>query len=206
MNKESILKALQELRKDKKRKFSQTADIIINLRNFNIKRENINIIANLPHKVKDKKICAFLTKKSEIVDTITKPEFSKYKGKELKNLVKKFDFFISVASLMPSVATSFGRDLGPLGKMPSPQLGLLMKEEEKNIKSLMEKINNSVKIRSKEPSIKIAIGKEDMKDEEIIENALSVYKAIFDVLPRKKENLKSVLIKFTMTKPIKIEF
>ena len=70
----------------------------------------------------------------------------------------------------------------------------------------MEKINNSVKIRSKEPSIKIAIGKEDMKDEEIIENALSVYKAIFDVLPRKKENLKSVLIKFTMTKPIKIEF
>ena len=44
-----------------------------------------------------------------------------------------------------------------------------------------------------------------MKDEEIVENILTVYRVIFDALPRKKEQIKSVLIKFTMGKPIRLE-
>ncbi len=205
MDRKSILKALEKLRKEKKRKFSQTADLIINLRNFNVKKQSINLVVDLPHKVKEKKVCAFLTKKSDLVNTITQSEFKKYGGKALKNLVKKYDFFIAVASLMPAVATSFGKVLGPVGKMPSPQLGVLGTEDNKAIEELLGKINKALKIKSKEPSLKIAIGNEDMKDEEIAENASKVYKAVFDVLPRKKENLKSVLIKFTMTKPRKLE-
>jgi large subunit ribosomal protein L1 len=206
MKKENILKVLKELRKEKKRKFSQTVDLIINLRNFDIKKQNINLFANLPHKVKEKKVCAFLNKKSDKVETIIKTEFGKYKGKEGKKLVKKYDFFIAVASLMPAVATSFGRVLGPAGKMPSPQLGILMNEEDKAVGEILEKINKTTRIKSKEPSLKIAIGKENMKDEEIAENALTIYNAIFKVLPRKKENLKSILIKFTMGKPAKVEY
>ena len=206
MQKENILKALAELRKDKRRKFSQTVDLIINLRSFDIKKQNVNLVVNLPHQIKDKKVCAFLTKKSEDVDTITKAEFGKYKGKELKKLVKKYDFFIAVAGLMPAIATSFGRVLGPAGKMPSPQLGILATEDSRAIKEILGKINKVVKIKSKEPSLKIAIGKEDMKDEEIAENASIVYKSIFNALPRKKENLKSVLIKFTMTRPVSVEY
>jgi large subunit ribosomal protein L1 len=199
MKKESILKVLKELRKEKKRKFPQTVDLIINLRNFDAKKQSINLSVDLPYKFKEKKICAFLTKKSELVDTITKPEFGKYKDKELKKLVSKYDFFIAAASLMPAIATSFGRVLGPIGKMPSPQLGILQEENNKAIEYVLNKINKVARIRSKEPSLKIAVGKEDMKDEEI------VYNKILDALPRKKENLKSILIKFTMTKPRKIE-
>jgi len=204
MNKENILKVLKELRKDKKRKFSQTVDLIVNLRNFDIKKQSINLLINLPHKVKEKKVCAFLMKKSDVIDSITQPEFGKYKGKELKKLVKKYDFFISVASLMPSVATSFGKVLGPEGKMPNPQLGILSNGDDKEINEILERINKAVKFRSKESSLKIATGKEEMKDEEIAENALMIYNSIFKVLPRKKENLKSVLIKFTMGKPKKL--
>ncbi len=204
MDKENIIKALEELRKEK-RKFSQTVDLIINLRNFDVKKQSINLFVNLPHKIREKKVCAFLTEKSDIIDTITKQDFDKYKGKELKKLAKKYDFFISIASLMPFVATSFGKVLGPLGKMPSPQLGMLMKEDEKEIKTVLEKINTSLKVKSKEPSLKVAIGKEDMKDEEIAENVLAVYNLMLNALPRKKENLKSILIKFTMTKPKRVE-
>lgn len=205
MNKESVLKALEELRKEEKRKFSQTVDLIINLRNFDVKKQSVNLFVEIPHKIKEKKVCAFLTKKSSIIDTITKQDFEKYKGKELKKLAKGYDFFVSISSLMPSVATSFGKVLGPMGKMPSPQLGMITTEDDKEIKKVTEKINKTLRIKSKEPSLKVAIGKEDMKDEEIAENVLAVYNAVLNTLPRKKENLRSILIKFTMSKPKKVD-
>lgn len=206
MNKEIILKALQELRKEKKRKFAQTAELIINLRNFDVKKQSVNLVVEVPYTSKGKKVCAFLTKKSVLMDTITKAEFENYKNKkELKKLVKKYDSFIATASLMPSVAIVFGKVLGPAGKMPSPQLGIVQGEDEKSIKEVLEKINKAIKIRSKEPSLKIALGKENMEDGEIAENAVVVYNKILEALPRKKENLRSILIKFTMTKPIKLE-
>lgn len=203
--KEELQKALNELRKEKKRNFNQTIDLIINLKKYNIKKNPINLFVNLPHKIKEKKICAFLEIRNSNVETITKEEFKKYSDKkELKTLVNKFDFFIAQASLMPKVATSFGRFLGPVGKMPSPQLGILMDVNEKTINDVKKKINSSVRIRTKEASIKLAIGKEDMKDEDVIENILSVYDVILKALPRENDNIKNVEIKFTMTKPQKI--
>ena len=202
---EELKKALAELRKDKKRNFNQTIDLIINLKKYNFKKNPLNLFVNIPHKIKDKKICAFFEMENENVKTITQKEFKKYSDKsELKKLVKNFDFFIAQASLMPKVATVFGRFLGPVGKMPSPQLGVLTDTNEKTINELKEKINSSIKIRTKEASIKLAIGKENMKDEEIIENILAVYDVVLKSLPREKDNIKNVEIKFTMTKPKKI--
>ena len=141
MNKEAVLKALEELRKNEKRKFNQSIDLIVNLKNFDIKRESVNLLLNLPHKVKEKKIAAFLNKKSNVIDSITKAEFDSYKDKKkIKNLVKTYDFFISHASLMPAVAASFGRYLGTAGKMPSPQLGILKTEEDKEVKETVGKL------------------------------------------------------------------
>ncbi|MDZ4226483.1 MAG: hypothetical protein U1B79_00020, partial [Candidatus Pacearchaeota archaeon] len=68
-----------------------------------------------------------------------------------------------------------------------------------------KKINNSLRIRIKEASIKLAIGKQSMKDEEITENVLSVYNAVMKELPKGNENLRNIELKFTMTKPEKIK-
>ncbi|MEK6854666.1 MAG: hypothetical protein AABX73_00400 [Nanoarchaeota archaeon] len=202
----NVQEALNELRKEEKRKFDQTLDLIINLRGMDVKKENINLIIVLPNKIKEKKVCGFLKSKSPLIPTITEPEFSKYKDKKaLKNLVKNYDYFISLAQLMPSVATTFGKILGPVGKMPSPQLGVISEEKESAIREALEKIAVSTKIRIKEPSIKLMIGKESMKDQEIIENVEFFYKSLLNALPKKIENVKSVMIKFTMTKPIKLE-
>ncbi|KKK45870.1 hypothetical protein LCGC14_3164760, partial [marine sediment metagenome] len=192
-----LKKALEELRKERKRKFNQTVDLIINLQKYNLKKNPLNLFIQLPYKVKEKKICAFFEVKNENVETITKNDFKKYsEKKELRKLVKRFDFFIAQASLMASVATSFGRVLGPAGKMPSPQLGILVNAENKSIAELKEKINNSIKIRTKESSIKLAIGKEDMKDKEIIENVLQVYNTILKSLQRGNDNIKNIELKF----------
>ncbi len=204
--KEQLKKALSELRKGKERKFDQTADLIINLQKFDPKRSQTNLFISVPHKIKDKKICAFLESENKDIETIRPEQFKKYSDKkELKKLVKNFDFFIAEADLMPRIATTFGRALGPAGKMPSPQLGILTDTSEKAINELKEKINNSLRIRTKEPSIKVAAGKQSMKDEEIIENIMTIYNSVLKALPKEKDNIKNLEIKFTMTKPQKIQ-
>jgi len=203
--KTDLKKALEELRKGKERKFNQTVDLIVNLQKFEVKKHNINLFIPVPHKIKNKKIAGFFESKNKNIDTITKEEFKKYKDKKLvKNLVKKYDFFIAQGSLMPKVASTFGRVLGPAGKMPSPQLGIILNADDKTIDELKKKINTSIKIKIKEPSIKLAIGKQSMKNEEIIENAMAVYNSILKEMPRNKENIKNIELKFTMTKPVKI--
>ncbi len=202
----NVKSALEELAKEEKRKFAQSIDLIVNLKGLDLRKENISAIINVPHIVKEKKVCGFLDKKSDLLQTISKLEFPLYKDKKpLKNLIKNYDFFIAAAPLMPSVATTFGKILGPAGKMPSPQLGIIMHETPEAIKNELTKISRSLKIRVKEASVKISVAKENMKQEEIIENIQAVYNGIANALPKKKDNIKSVMLKLTMSKPIRVE-
>jgi len=100
--KEDLKKALEELRKSEERKFKQSVDLIINLKKFDPKRNSLNIFVQVPFKIKDKKIAAFLESHNKNVDTVTAEEFRKYSDKkEVDKLVKSYDFFIGQASLMP---------------------------------------------------------------------------------------------------------
>jgi large subunit ribosomal protein L1 len=200
-----LKEALTELRKHHERKFEQSVDLIINLKGMDMKRDNVNAIILLPHQIKEKKVCGFFKQKNNLIDTVTEPEFAKYKDKKsIKNLIKDYDFFMSVAPLMPKVATAFGKILGPAGKMPSPQLGIIGQETDESIKQTLDKISKAIKIRVSEPSIKVVCGKEKMQDEKIIENIETLFKGVVNALPKKIENVKNVMVKFTMTKPIKI--
>lgn len=204
--KKELKQALEELRKGKERKFDQTVDLIVNLQKYEVKKTPLNLFVQVPNKIKEKKVAGFFEVKNNDIDTITFPEFKKFSNpKEIKKLVEKYDFFMAQASLMPKVATTFGRVLGPAGKMPSPQLGIVLDANEKSITDLKSKINNSIKIRTKEASIKVPIAKQSMDDDKIIENINAVYKEIVKALPRDKENVKNLEVKFTMTKPVKIK-
>jgi large subunit ribosomal protein L1 len=204
---ETFLKAIEKLKESKdKRNFDQTIDLIINLKNFDVRREAFSVFIEVPNKIKEKKIAGFFEKDSKIVDTIKKDDFGRYKEKkDIKKLIKNYDFFIANAKLMPSIATSFGRVLGPAGKMPSPQLGVLPSEDEAIIKALKTKIDSTVRVRVKEPSIKIGIGKESLSNEQILKNILTVYNKVCETLPKKKENIRNVKIKLSMGKPVLVE-
>ncbi len=200
--------ALKKLRKrSKKRNFNQTFDIIINLKNFDPRKEVVNTSIILPIIGKKKKICAFLEHPSKAVDyVITKNEIEQIELKDIKKLAKEYDFFIANAKLMPKIASKFGKILGMAGKMPDPKIGgVLAQENEDVINSTVKKLSNILKIRSKEASIKIGVGKENMSDEELIKNAETAFKTIVKALPKKEFNVKSVLLKFTMSSPVKIK-
>jgi len=201
-----IKQALKELRNEKKRKFVQTVDLVMNLKNFDVRKEALNTFVSVPHPG-DKKLAAFFTKRSKLIDTITLEDFVKYKEmKDIKKLAKKYDAFIAVAPLMGKIATTFGRVFGPMNRMPSPQAGIIPKEEDAMITMMIDKMNKSIRIKNKEMAIKFAVGKEDMTDENLAENIKAVVKELENKLPRGKDNIKEVLIKFTMTKPVKVEY
>ena len=199
-----IKAALAELRKEKKRKFIQSVDLVVNLKNYDVRKEALNTFVFVPHG-SEKKLAAFFTKRSKLIDTVTEEDFVKYKElKDIKKLAKKYDAFIAVAPMMGKVATKFGRVFGPMNRMPSPQAGIIPKEDEAMIKVMIEKMNKSIRIKNKEMAIKFSVGKENLSDDELKENIDSAIKELEKKLPRGRDNIKNILVKFTMTKSIVI--
>ena len=213
MDKEKIKKVLEELNKEKKRKFSQSYDLIINLKDFDIKSNPINFFATL-HYQRGKKVstCALVgqglaDKAKGVCDfVVSEKDFAKYKDdkKEVQNLAKKYDFFIAQANLMAQVATVFGKVLGPKGKMPNPKAGCVVPPGA-DMKGVVDKLQKMVKLQTKNaPIIQCIAGNETMPEEEVIDNILSIYSALIKQLPNEANNVKEVLIKKTMSKPMKV--
>lgn len=215
MDKEQIQAVLAKAKNiSNKRNFKQSYDLIINLRGLDLKKQEhqIDTFITLPHsRGKKAKVCALIGPELEeqakgICDSIILSDnFEKYKDKkEAKKIANSFDFFIAQANIMPKVATIFGRVFGPRGKMPNPKSGCIVPPNA-NLKPLYEKLQRTVKASVKTaPLIQCAIGTEDMDNNEIAENALTIYNSILHLLPNEKHNIKDIYVKLTMGKPVKI--
>tara|TARA_Y100000310_G_C20509068_1_gene727910 strand:- start:228 stop:866 length:639 start_codon:yes stop_codon:yes gene_type:complete len=212
MNKEEVKKALEELKKQPKRKFTQSYDLILNLKNINVKSNPVDFNVNLPNSNGKKiKVGAFVEplmveqaeKSCDLV--IKETDFDKYKDKKVsKKLAQDYDYFISQATLMPKVAAAFGRVLGTRGKMPNPKLGCVIPPNA-NIEQLMKKLAATVSLSAKKATnLQCMIGKEDQPDEEIVSNIMAVYQAALKNLPNESQNVKDVCLKLTMGKPVKV--
>jgi large subunit ribosomal protein L1 len=217
MNKENILKVIKELReKSQKRNFKQTFDIIITLSHLNLKKpENQLDVFQQLHFARGKpvKTCALVgaelfEQAKKICDmAIHSDDFEKY-GKDkkaTKKLASEYEYFIAQATIMPKVAAAFGRVLGPRGKMPNPKAGCVVPPNA-NLKPLVEKLQKTVRLSAKTSlMVQAYVGVEDMKDEELADNILNIYDAVIHNLPAGLNNLKKVLLKLTMGKPVQVE-
>lgn len=214
MDTTKILETLKLVRENsKKRKFAQSVDLIINLKNLNLKKpeENINTFIELPHeKGKQGKIAALvgkelINKAKESCDiTIINDDFPEYgrDPKKVKKIAKEAEFFIAQANLMPEIAKAFGKVLGPLGKMPNPKAGAVVPPIIPDLKPIVAKLKKTVKLQTKnDQAVRCIVGKENMKDEEIIENITAVCNVIVHSVKDEKHNIKNTIIKFSMGKP-----
>ena len=203
--KEKILKAIEKLRKNsKKRNFPQTFDLIISLKEFDIKKPENKFVEDiiLPNgRGEEAKIVVFSdTLKDLDCEILTSSDLEKYSKnkREAKKLVRNTDFFFAEPKMMVLVGKVFGQYMGPKGKLPKIITG--------EINKIVKDYKKAVRVRIKDaPVIQCAVGKENMKDEEIAENVEAVLKAIQAKLPRGLQNIKSILLKLTMSKPVKVE-
>lgn len=215
MDKQEILQAIQQLKKDSpKRNFSQSFDFLVKLQNFDPKKnENkVDLFIALPYSLGRKlTVCALVggtlynDAKANCDHTISQEEFKSIagNGKELKKLARKYDFFIAQADIMGPIATTFGRYLGPKGRMPNPKAGAIVPPKG-STKPIVEKLQRTVRlsIKNNEMAVRCPIGKDSMKDEEVAENILTAYTGLVQGLPQHEQNIKSILLKLTMSKPV----
>jgi len=203
---EKILSAIKQLReKSSKRNFSQSIDLIVSLREFDLKKAENKFSEEvvLPHgRGKDASVVVFS-------DTIKDAgEAQIFTGEDLNNLAKNkraakklvssTDFFLSESKLMPVIGKVLGQFVGPRGKLP--------KIVASDVKSVVKNLRKSVRVRIKDaPVIQCLIGKENMKDEEIAENVEAVLAFLEKKLPKGKHNIGKLMLKTTMGEPVKIE-
>ncbi len=217
MDKKSVLEALKKAREEgKKRNFSQSFELIINLKGLDLKKQEqqVDMFIVLPSATgKKARLCAFVGSelaadaKTAFDKVITDEEFESYSKnkKQTKRLAKEFDFFIAQANLMAKVASVFGRYLGPKGKMPNPKAGGVVAPKAP-LKPVVERLQRTVKASAKTvPIVQCIIGKESLSDDELAANALAVYESVVHHLPSEERNLKSVMVKLTMGKPVRVK-
>ncbi|MFP4523090.1 MAG: 50S ribosomal protein L1 [Candidatus Nanoarchaeia archaeon] len=216
MDEKTIQTTIAQLRKEAKpRKFKQTVELIVNLKDLNLKNpdDQVEFFTILPNAFGSKKVCAIVG--VELVDeakkvcdfVITQSELDEYKKdkKKAKKLAQEYDFFIAQANLMGKVAGAFGRVLGPRGKMPNPKAGCVVPPKG-SLAPLYQRLQKTVKISAKKfPVIQLAAGNENMSDEDVAKNVVYIYDQIEHHLPKERHNIQGTLIKLTMGKPVPIK-
>lgn len=202
---EKILQAIKELKENsKKRNFSQTFDMIVLLKEVDLKKPENKISDEifLPNGFGEEVSIKIFsdTIRPEGVEAISSTELARIaKDKRAaKKLVKETEFFLAEPKLMPVVAKSLGQIMGPRGKLPKVIAG--------DVKSVIQNLKKSVKFRVKDsPVIQFKVGKESMDDEDVAENIEAAVKHLENKLPKGKSNISKVMLKLTMSKPVKVE-
>ena len=217
MDIKKISKKISEARgAAKKRKFPQSIDFIVTFKDIDMKNadQQVDFYVQLHHKTtKKRKICAIVspelkTKASEIFDTvILEEDFDEFKKnpKKLKPIVADHVFFVAQANLMPRVAATFGRVLGPRGKMPNPKAGCVI-DIKTDLKDLYEKLQNLVKVSAKlQPHIQCSVGTENMEDDKLADNAYTIYEGLIHHLIKGEHNIKTAFVKLTMGPSVEVK-
>lgn len=213
LNKKTIQEAVKQVKEQsKKKKFNQTMELIINLRDIDMKKPEAKIqeTIELPHTPSKKaKVCVIATgelalkaKKAgaELVMGKAELESLSTDKKRQKQLANNYDVFIAEAPLMPMVGKALGSIFGPRGKMPKPV------PPTTDIKAQIIRWRKTVNIRLRgQPVLQCAVGTEDMKDEEIAENVMAVVRRVEGRLKRGLKNITTICLKTTMGSPVKIK-
>lgn len=210
MDRKKITEAITKALEGKgSRKFTQSLEFIINFRNIDFaKAENrLNIDVPLPKgKGKDQKVVVFAdaqmaleAKNAGATEVIDGPGIAKLaadKGR-LAAYAKTVEF-IAQPSLMIQVGKSLGQVLGSRGKLPRPIAGV-------TVKAAIEQAKNRVRLVSKGKYLPVAqclIGSEAMEISDLVDNFETAYEKVKAKVI--EPNIKSVYVKLTMGKPVKV--
>ncbi|MGC8568126.1 MAG: 50S ribosomal protein L1 [Candidatus Micrarchaeia archaeon] len=209
MNQEFLDKIITLIKENKgKRKFKQSVDLSVNFFHIDFSKQDnrINIELNLKYpKGKEQPIIIFADDpniagiaKSMNIEVIQSSELQKVATDKLmlNKLLKSF--LLAQPSLMPQIAKSLGQFLGSRNHMPKLIVG-------SDLNAIIKSAMNSVSLRTKGknlPTINCAIATETSPPEEIEANAEQVIEALEKKVG--KQNIKSVYIKLTMSKPVRL--
>src|SRR5512136_530169 len=187
-----------------KRKFRESVDITVNLKNIDLSqpKNRIDETILLPHQLGGVKIAVLgkgditsRAKDAKVDLIISSEEIERLGGapREARKIAAEYRFFIAETGVMPQVGRFLGPRLGPRGRMPTPIPGGT------DIRPIVERLRKSVKIRTKDKkTFHVKVGSTQMPPEQIAENIDAVLKKIEGALDQGPMNIRSVFVKTTM--------
>lgn len=207
----SIQKAVKTaLEKAPERKFRESVDLTVNLRNIDMSqpKNRIDETVHLPHGFDNVKIAVLgkgdiVTQAKEAnVDLILGPEDIERLGgepREARKIADEYRFFLAETAMMPLVGRYLGVRLGQRGKMPIPI------SQGTDIRPIVQRLRNSVKIRTKDKKVfHTKVGTTAMDPAEIAENIDTILRRVESVLESGAMNIHSVYVKTTMGPAVRV--
>lgn len=192
-----------------KRNFKQSVEIVIVLKDIDLKSQQLKIreAIYLPRgRGRDLRVCVVgdvdiseAAREAGAHRVILSTELKDMNKKQAKKIASECDWVLVKPDLMGMVGRVLGPALGPRGKIPIPiPSGSVLK-------TLISRYKNTVLVKIKDqPVLMTSIGVEDMKLEDLAENALAVISAIEGKLPARLANIGKVFFKTTMGIPVEI--
>ncbi|MCI4353480.1 MAG: 50S ribosomal protein L1 [Thermoplasmata archaeon] len=192
------------------RKFSETVDLSINLKDLDltIPKNRIEEELALPKgRGRTTRVAVFGTpemcqKIRGVADRAISPAemddlFSNKKA--AKKLVEEIDFFLAEAPLMPTIGKRLGVVLGPRGKMPRPV------PPGSDPSNQIQALKRSVRVRSKSNrTFHAAVGTRSMPAADVAQNIDALLARIVGKLERGRNNIESVYVKTSMGPAVRL--
>jgi len=192
----------------KQRKFKQSVEMILVFKDIDVKKGfALNEVVQLPKTSSPSTVCIMATgdmgqkaKAAKADAVVGSDELDKFAANKRasRKFINKYDFFLADTQIMPVVGKVLGQLLGPRGKMPTPI------PFNASIESFLQRFRSSIKVRARATlAMSCKIGDESMDDADLAINAHAVLSAVEKKLPNGDKNLKRIIVKTTMGKPVK---
>jgi len=202
--KPNVIAVQKALESAKKRNFTETVELAINLIDvdLSIPKNRIQEDIILPNgRGKQIKVCVIgggelALKAKDVADLVITPDtlgaFADDK-KQAKKVANQIDYFIAEAPLMAQVGKRLGTVLGPRGKMPKPI------PPGTDPVGMIDALRKSVTVRTKDrKTFHVPVGTVDMDAEKIAENIDTIMKRVALRLEKGDANINSAYVKTSM--------
>merc|ERR1712012_1348336 len=201
--KDSVAELLKHSLETKKRKFQETVDLQIGLKNYDPQKDKFfSGTVKRKHGPRPKfKVCVLGDQqhcdeaKSKGIPSMSADDLKKLNKnkKEVKKLAKKYDAFLASESLIKQIPRLLGPGLNKAGKFPS----LLTHGDD-----IIDKVNDlksTIKFQMKKVlCLAVAVGNVAMTEDELVQNIHLAINFLVSLLKKHWQNVRSLYIKSTM--------
>merc|ERR1711976_194135 len=196
---QECVSAVKKGAEEKKRKFIETVDLQIGLKNYDPQKDKrFSGTVKLKHIPRRKfKVCA-LGDQAHIDEAASKgiPCMSADDLKKLKKLAKSYDAFLCSDTLIKQIPRLLGPGLNKAGKFPT------MITHADDMESKVNDLKATIKFQMKKVlCLSVAVGNVEMTEDQLIENVRLAMNFLVSLLKKHWQNVKSLHVKSTMGKP-----
>merc|ERR1719392_275384 len=202
VSRETLYECVQNVLKnsqDKKRKFTETVDLQIGLKNYDPQKDKrFSGTVKLKHVPKLKYKVCLLGDQQHIdeakalgIDAMSADDLKKLN--KVKKLAAKYDAFMASDTLIKQIPRLLGPGLNKAGKFPA------LVTHSDNLEQKCLDLKSTIKFQMKKVlCLSVAVGNVGMGEEELVQNIHLAMNFLVSLLKKHWQNVKSLHIKSTM--------